>query len=95
MENRVLYVANLPFDTQEDEMRQAFNKYGEIVRISMVNYKDTGRFRGICFVEMNSAKAAEKALELNGGEFGGREIYVKYANPPAPKRREFYVRGNS
>lgn len=94
MNTSVLYVANLPFDTQEGEMRKAFSGYGKVIRVSMVRDRSNGSFKGFCFVEMSTVEAAEKALELNRGEFGGRAIVVKPADPPKPKKRSFHVRNN-
>ena len=52
-----LYVGNLPFDTDEEQIRELFSGYGEVRSVDMINDRDTGRFRGFCFVAMDNSEA--------------------------------------
>lgn len=76
-----LYVGNLPFDTDEDQVRELFSSYGEVRSVDMINDRDTGRFRGFCFVAMDNAEADAAVNALNGYSFGGRPLKVNEAKP--------------
>jgi RNA recognition motif-containing protein len=76
-----LYVGNLPFDTDEEQVRELFSGYGEVRSVDMINDRDTGRFRGFCFVGMDDAAADAAIQALNGYSFGGRPLKVNEAKP--------------
>lgn len=76
-----LYVGNLPFDTDEEQVRELFSGYGEVRSVDMINDRDTGRFRGFCFVGMDNAAADAAIQALNGYSFGGRPLKVNEAKP--------------
>ena len=56
-----IYVGNLSFNTSEADVRELFAEFGEIESLAWITDRDTGRFRGFCFVEMD-AEAAGKAI---------------------------------
>jgi RNA recognition motif-containing protein len=75
-----LYVGNLSFTTNEDELRNLFGATGTIVDVKVVTDRETGRSRGFAFVEMSSAAEATEAIsQLNGREFGGRTLKINEA----------------
>ncbi len=76
-----LYVGNLPFDTDEEQIRELFSSYGDVRTVDMINDRDTGRFRGFCFVAMDNAEADAAVAALNGYSFGGRPLKVNEAKP--------------
>ena len=77
-----IFVGNLSFNTNEDELRQLFESYGQVDRVSIMTDRDTGRSRGFGFVEMSSNEDGEKAIAaLNGSQVGGRTINVNEARP--------------
>jgi cold-inducible RNA-binding protein len=81
-----IFVGNLSFNTGEDELRQAFEAYGQVDRVSIMTDRDTGRSRGFGFVEMASNEDGEKAIAaLNGSQVGGRTINVNEARPKAER----------
>ena len=81
-----IFVGNLSFNTNEDELRQIFEGYGQVDRVSILTDRDTGRSRGFGFVEMNSDEDGEKAIAaLNGSQFGGRTINVNEARPKSDR----------
>ena len=77
-----IFVGNLSFNTGEDELRQLFEPFGQVDRVSIMTDRDTGRSRGFGFVEMASNEDGEKAITaLNGSSDGGRTINVNEARP--------------
>jgi len=81
-----IFVGNLSFSTNEDELRQIFEGYGQVDRVSILTDRDTGRSRGFGFVEMASDEDGEKAITaLNGSQIGGRTINVNEARPKAER----------
>jgi RNA recognition motif-containing protein len=77
-----IYVGNLPYEIDEKTLRSAFEEYGAVNQINVVEDRDTGRPRGFAFVTMENsdeAKAAIKALE--GAEIGGRSVKVNESKP--------------
>jgi cold-inducible RNA-binding protein len=77
-----IFVGNLSFSTTEDELRQIFEPFGQVDRVSIMTDRDTGRSRGFGFVEMASNEDGEKAITaLNGSQVGGRTLNVNEARP--------------
>jgi cold-inducible RNA-binding protein len=77
-----LYVGNLPFQTSENELRAAFEEYGQVSSASLVMDRETGRPRGFGFVEMPNDEEARAAINgLNGQNMGGRDLTVNEARP--------------
>ncbi|MBZ5721276.1 MAG: RNA-binding protein [Acidobacteriia bacterium] len=77
-----IFVGNLDFNTGEDELRQMFEVYGQVDRVSIMTDRETGRSRGFGFVEMTNAEDGEKAIAaLNGTQLGGRTLNVNEARP--------------
>ena len=81
-----IFVGNLSFNTSEEELRQLFEPYGQVDRVSILTDRETGRSRGFGFVEMANSEEGEKAIAaLNGSDFGGRAINVNEARPKAER----------
>ena len=77
-----IYVGNLPFSTNEQELRSLFEQHGAVTSASVVSDRDTGRSRGFGFVEMADAAQANAAIAaLNGFSIGGRALVVNEARP--------------
>ncbi len=78
--SKKLYVGNLPFTSNEDELRTLFARHGAVESVAVINDRDTGRPRGFAFVEMADATAANDAVKaLDGTQLGGRAIRVSEA----------------
>ncbi|MFG0268142.1 MAG: RNA recognition motif domain-containing protein [Rhodopirellula sp. JB055] len=81
-----IYVGNLSFKATEDELRGAFEQYGEVSAVNIIMDRETGRSRGFAFVEMADAEGAKDAIEnLNGQEIDGRSVTVNEARPREPR----------
>jgi cold-inducible RNA-binding protein len=79
MQQNKLYVGNFPYTVDESQLRQMFAEYGEISELAMIMDRDTGRPKGFGFITFATQAAAEKALELNGHQVGGRALKVNIA----------------
>ncbi len=81
-----LYVGNLSFQTTSDDLRDHFAQIGNVESAQVVEDRMTGRSRGFGFVEMTSPEEAAAAIDqLNGKEFGGRNLTVNEARPRADR----------
>lgn len=77
-----IYVGNLSYNTREENLRDLFEGYGEVVSVNIVMDKMTGRSRGFGFVEMASNEDGQKAIdELSNHELDGRNLSVNEARP--------------
>src|SRR5436189_6117785 len=77
-----IFVGNLSYEANEDDIRQAFEAHGEVSSVSIIMDKMTGRSRGFGFVEMPDKSQAEAAISaLNLQEVRGRAITVNEARP--------------
>jgi RNA recognition motif-containing protein len=77
-----LYVGNLPFSTNDDDLRTAFEAHGTVSSAQVIMDRDTGRSRGFGFVEMDNDDEARAAIEaLDGSDLAGRRIKVNEARP--------------
>ena len=87
MDNK-LYVGNLPYTFQNNDLQDAFAAFGDVSSASVAMERDTGRSRGFGFVQMATAQQAQAAIEaLNGKPIGGRGLVVNVAKPQAPRPR--------
>jgi RNA recognition motif-containing protein len=82
-----IYVGNLSWSTTEEEVRALFEAYGQVTSVKLVEDRETGRPRGFGFVEMDSAGALEAIKNLDGKEFGGRNLKVNEAKPRVERSR--------
>lgn len=79
-----IYVGNLPYELAEEDLRQAFEAFGEVSSVNIIMDKYSGRPRGFGFVEMPSDEQAQAAIDgLNGKDLGGRALNVNQARPRA------------
>lgn len=77
-----IYVSNLSFGVQSEDLREFFTPYGEVTSANIISDRETGRSRGFGFVEMTDEAASRKAIaELNDATVDGRTIKVTEAKP--------------
>ena len=82
-----IYVANLPYSTDRDQLKEIFAAFGEVASARVVTDRETGRSKGFGFVEMpDNAQAAAAIEALSGSEVGGRKIVVNEARPRPPRQ---------
>ena len=81
-----IYVSNLSFNVQDEDLRDFFTEYGEVSSAKVITDKFTGKSRGFGFVEMSDDEAAKKAIaELDQATVEGRAIRVMEAKPKEEK----------
>jgi RNA recognition motif-containing protein len=93
-----IYVSNLSFNVQDEDLKEFFAPYGEVSSAKVINDKFTGQSRGFGFVEMSDDTAARKAInELDQATVEGRTIKVMEAKPKEdrPARSSSPFGGNS
>ena len=77
-----IYVGNLDFKVDENELEEIFNDYGTVSSSRIITDKFSGRSRGFGFVSMENHEEAKKAInELNGASYDNREMIVNEAKP--------------
>ncbi len=82
-----IYVGNLSHQTTEDDLRQAFEAFGQVESANIIKDKFSGESRGFGFVEMPSKQEAQKAIEeMNGKDLMGRAVNVNEARPKTNRR---------
>ena len=80
-----IYVGTLSFGTEEEGLKGAFQKFGEVGSVSIIVDRDTGRSKGFAFVEMPDDENAMEAIKnLNGSVLDGRKIRVDVAEERRP-----------
>ena len=84
-----IFVGNLPFRAEQEDIIELFSTYGEVTNCALPLERDTGRKRGFAFVEMSDEAAEASAIEaLQGAELMGRPLRINKAEPrgSAPRR---------
>ena len=77
-----IYVSNLSFNVQDEDLREFFTPYGEVTSAKIITDRETNRSRGFGFVEMSDDAAARKAIaELDQASVDGRTVKVMEAKP--------------
>lgn len=88
-----LYVGNLSYSVNEEDLRTAFGQYGTLDSVDVILDRNTGRSKGFAFVQMSNDAEAKAAIEgLNGKDLDGRSLNVSEARPreERPQRTNRY-----
>ena len=90
--NKKLFIGNLPFATNAENLKEMFGQHGQVVSANVIVDRVSGRSKGFGFVEMGTEEEAQAAMSaLNGMEIDGRKVAVSEAKgeqrkPGGPKR---------
>jgi len=76
----------LPFRATEEQVRDLFGQYGQVDAVAMITDRETGKFRGFCFVEMGDTAADAAIRALNGYQMDGRALRINEAMPRENQR---------
>ncbi len=83
-----LYVGNLPYSMNDQELNDLFSEIGDVQSARVMSDRETGRSRGFGFVEMADDDAGHQAIEkLNGNDIDGRALVVNEARPREERPR--------
>lgn len=81
-----LYVGNIPYSMNEEDIKTVFMGYGNVVSVKIVYDRATRRSKGYGFIEMESEEIEAIAIkELDGKDMRGRNLRVSKANPRTEK----------
>ena len=84
-----IYVGNLSYEASEEDLKEAFEVFGEVETVKVIKDKYSGRSKGFGFVEMPDSADAQSAINgLNGKELKGRALNVNEARPRTESRRD-------
>lgn len=90
MDNKKLFVANLPWSVNNEGLKDMFSKFGEVMEAEVISDRTSGRSKGFGFVTFQNEEDAKKAIEeMNGKEVEGRKIVVNVAKPRENRPRPF------
>lgn len=82
-DKKKLYIGNLPYSVNADELRKVFTEFGEVIDAVVISDRYSGRSKGFGFVTFATEEAASSAVEkMNGKDMGGRNLVVNVARPP-------------
>jgi len=83
-----IHVGNLSREVPSEDLRQAFERFGQVAGATIIRDKTSGQSRGFGFVEMPNKAEAEAAISgLNGEELKGQRIFVNEARPRGWRRK--------
>jgi RNA recognition motif-containing protein len=83
-----IYVGNLSYEVTEEDLKEAFQVFGEVDTVKVIKDNYTGKSKGFGFVEMPAKSEAQSAIEgLNGKDLKGRSLNVNEARPRSDRRR--------
>ena len=86
-----IYVGNLSYEVNEEELRSTFSTFGEVSSARIITDRMSGRSKGFGFVEMPDNEAAQKAIaEFNGKDLKGRNMNVNEARPKEDRPRRSF-----
>jgi RNA recognition motif-containing protein len=77
-----IYIGNLSYEAQEQDIRQVFEDYGTVLRVTVPVDRETGRIRGFAFVDLAESANEDEAIQnLHEAEWMGRTLRVNKAKP--------------
>ena len=83
-----IYVGSLSYEVTEEDLKEAFEAFGQAKSVKIITYMYSGRSKGFGFVEMPAQAEAQSAIDgLNGKDMKGRTLNVNVARPRSENRR--------
>jgi len=76
-----VYVGNLSYSLRDHQLKDVFEKYGDISSVRIIKHPQSRRSKGFGFITFDSVKSVKKSLKMHGKELNGRTIVVRVANP--------------
>ena len=88
MQNKEIYVGNLSWSANEEDLTTFFSNYGEIEAVKLIRDRDSGKSRGFAFVRFTTTEAAKGALQANDQMIHNRALRVRVAEPKHQKSQQ-------
>ena len=88
MENKTLYVGNLAYSADEQDLDIAFSSYGSVDDIKLMRDRETGRSRGFAFITFATDAEAAAAMDMNGKDIAGRPLRVNLAKEKSARPQQ-------
>jgi RNA recognition motif-containing protein len=89
-----IYAGNLSYDLSEEDLKKAFEEFGQVESAKIITDMYSGRSKGFGFVEMSNEAEAQSAIDgLNGKDLKGRTLNVNQARPRSEGRQGGKRRG--
>lgn len=76
-----IFIMGLPYETTEEDLKNIFSKFGEIIKIKLPKYQNTNKNVGHCYIYFNNEQSAIKSLELDGRKIGKRYMEISLSKP--------------
>jgi RNA recognition motif-containing protein len=90
VDNKKLFIGNLPWSITSDSLRDLFSQVGEVVEAMVITDRMSGRSKGFGFVTFATEEAAQAAIQqMNEKEVDGRKIIVNVARPKEERRTNY------
>lgn len=84
-----IYAGNFSYDVTDEDLRLAFEQFGQVESVTIIMDRDSGKSKGFGFIEMPAEAEGRAAIEgLNGKEIKGRALNVNEARPQTNKGRD-------
>ena len=91
-----IFVAGLPYDLDDAELEEIFEKFGPVVSAKVALDKETGKSKGFAFIEMQNRQDGLDAIEhLNDISLGKKPLVVKEAEERSAPPRQNNFRPNN
>lgn len=82
-----VFVGNIAWATSEQELGDAFARYGPVNSVKIIQDRETGRSKGFAFVEFQDAACVDQAIRgMDGQDMNGRALRVNAANQRGERR---------
>lgn len=82
MDNKKLYVGNLPWSIRDEQLRELFSQFGEVVEAIVITERHSGRSKGFGFVTFSTDEEAQAAVDaMHQKDVEGRPLVVNVAKP--------------
>lgn len=87
MDNKKLYVGNLPWSVSSESLKEMFSQFGEVTEAVIITDRMSGRSKGFGFVTFANEEGASAATQqMHQKEIEGRKIIVNVARPKEERR---------
>lgn len=88
-QNKTIFVGNLSFSTTEEQLKDLFAAFGEVLSVHLVCRRETGESRGFAYIKMPRIEAEQAIAALDGDALDGRMMRISEAQPRHERQSAF------